>query len=174
MTFHPDSNLPGCMMPDGGECCAGYQALLADWRRLRTQAARASNLQPMSTAPMDGREILGYWSGGKTWDIVYCSNLNEKWCNEGGELITPPTHWHPLPDDAAQSAWQPIETAPHQEYVLLGWLYDGIWETDVGTATSGWRRGGISTMSQHGQATHWMPLPEPPALAMSPTEGNTP
>ena len=32
--FHPDSNLPGCMMPDGGDCCEGYQALLADWRRL--------------------------------------------------------------------------------------------------------------------------------------------
>jgi hypothetical protein len=36
--FHPDSNLPGCMMPDGGECCEGYQALLADWRRLRGAA----------------------------------------------------------------------------------------------------------------------------------------
>lgn len=31
--FHPDANLPGCMMPDGGECCAGYQALVDDWRR---------------------------------------------------------------------------------------------------------------------------------------------
>lgn len=39
MTFHPDSNLPDCMMPDGGDCCVGYQALLADWRRLHAVAA---------------------------------------------------------------------------------------------------------------------------------------
>jgi hypothetical protein len=63
-------------------------------------------VQPMATAPMDGREILGYWSGGKTWEIVYCSNLNERWCNEQGELITPPTHWHPLPDGVAQRQQQ--------------------------------------------------------------------
>ena len=33
--FNPERNMPGCMMPDGGDCCEGYQALLADWRRLR-------------------------------------------------------------------------------------------------------------------------------------------
>jgi hypothetical protein len=32
--FHPLNNLPGCMMPDGGECCAGYSALVSDWDRL--------------------------------------------------------------------------------------------------------------------------------------------
>lgn len=31
--FHPLKNLPGCMMPDGGECCAGYTALAADWHK---------------------------------------------------------------------------------------------------------------------------------------------
>lgn len=61
-------------------------------------------VRPISTAPMDGREILGYWSAGKTWAIVYCSDLNEMWCDEGGELMTPPTHWHPLPDDASLKA----------------------------------------------------------------------
>jgi len=28
---HPDSILPDCMMPDGGECCAGYRALHKAW-----------------------------------------------------------------------------------------------------------------------------------------------
>lgn len=34
-SFDPDKNLPGCMMPDGGECCESYAALYADWKRLR-------------------------------------------------------------------------------------------------------------------------------------------
>lgn len=33
--FSPLKNLPGCMMPDGGECCAGYLALFEDWNKLR-------------------------------------------------------------------------------------------------------------------------------------------
>jgi hypothetical protein len=63
--------------------------------------------------------------------------------------------------------WQPIETAPHGETVLLGyWTNDGLgnrdWNADVGMASWGWRRGSISNMSYHGQATHWMPLPPAP------------
>lgn len=37
--FHPDRNLPGCMMPDGGECCAGHAAVVADWHRQRRRIA---------------------------------------------------------------------------------------------------------------------------------------
>jgi uncharacterized protein Yka (UPF0111/DUF47 family) len=48
MKFHPDNNLPGCMMPDGGKCCAGYQALLADWRRLQA----AAQAEPESIAKL--------------------------------------------------------------------------------------------------------------------------
>jgi hypothetical protein len=36
--FHPDSNLPGCMMPDGGHCCEAYAALCTDWHRLNNAA----------------------------------------------------------------------------------------------------------------------------------------
>ena len=32
--YHPDRNMPGCMMPDGGECCASYASLAEDWHRL--------------------------------------------------------------------------------------------------------------------------------------------
>jgi hypothetical protein len=45
VTFHPDSNLPDCMMPDGGQCCAGYQALLAEWRGSQIDAMIAKQLQ---------------------------------------------------------------------------------------------------------------------------------
>jgi len=63
--------------------------------------------------------------------------------------------------------WQKIESAPHGERVLLGWWQpDGLgeqdWECEVGAASWGWRRNGVSNMSYHGRATHWMPLPEPP------------
>lgn len=68
--------------------------------------------------------------------------------------------------------WQPIETAPHNEAVLLGWWQDnGIgnydWQVVLGAASHGWRRGTISNMSYHSFATHWMPLPEP---LLSPAE----
>jgi hypothetical protein len=35
--FHPDQNMPGCMMPDGGECCAGHAALAEDWHKQRRE-----------------------------------------------------------------------------------------------------------------------------------------
>jgi len=54
MAFHPDGNLPDCMMPDGGDCCAGHAAVCGDWHKQRQQidaltsglkaAVRAANL----------------------------------------------------------------------------------------------------------------------------------
>jgi hypothetical protein len=35
MTFHPNDNLPGCMMPDGGDCCEGHAAVVDDWHKQR-------------------------------------------------------------------------------------------------------------------------------------------
>lgn len=66
--------------------------------------------------------------------------------------------------------WQPIETAPHDTSVLLGWWREWPelrWETKVGKASSGFRwkvpgkRGIKSTYSRHPRATHWRPLPPP-------------
>ena len=65
-------------------------------------------------------------------------------------------------EEAHKTDWRPIETAPHETYVLLGWWDDGEWNCQTGMATHGWRRNGVSTMSQHGQATHWQALPAAP------------
>lgn len=43
MTFHPDKNLPGCMMPDGGDCCAGHAAVVADWHKQSRDLAKYRN-----------------------------------------------------------------------------------------------------------------------------------
>lgn len=40
MAFHPDSNLPDCMMLDGGECCAGHAAVCKDWHWQVAELAR--------------------------------------------------------------------------------------------------------------------------------------
>lgn len=65
------------------------------------------------------------------------------------------------PDDDARDAWQPIETAPVDQRVLI---YDpddrqavsvrhigSHWKTHLNTPQGAW------------QPTHWMPLPKPPA-----------
>ena len=77
MTFHPDQNLPGCMMPDGGECCAGHTAVVADWHKQRTEIEKLTyqlvteQWQPIETAPKD-RQIR-VWSWGHerhaTWNL---------------------------------------------------------------------------------------------------------
>lgn len=58
-----------------------------------------------------------------------------------------------LKSQPAQTGWEPIETAPKDEIVLLTWLYRGEWEYEVGLSYSS--KGGW----YHGSATHWMPLP---------------
>lgn len=49
--FHPARNLPGCMMPDGGECCAGHVAVVEDWHKQRAEnAALKSRVQELTKA----------------------------------------------------------------------------------------------------------------------------
>lgn len=64
---------------------------------------------------------------------------------------------------AESQRWQPIETAPHETDLLLGWKdWSGDWITEVSPASWGWKNERVSNISKHGQATHWMPLPTPP------------
>jgi hypothetical protein len=58
-----------------------------------------------------------------------------------------------------QEAWMPIETAPRDEELLLGWWQkwpELRWEWASGLAGS--TKGGWL----HGNATHWQRLPSPP------------
>ena len=63
--------------------------------------------------------------------------------------------------------WQPIETAPREGVILLGYapfwrmegtrrVYEGRWNEEQQTFTS------VNGFLIHDAATHWMPLPSPP------------
>lgn len=70
---------------------------------------------------------------------------------------------------ALAKAWRPVEIAPHGRRVLLGWRdwRDGAWCMEVGCASHGRRTEAGSSVSSHGSATDWMPLPEPPEDGVS-------
>jgi hypothetical protein len=40
MSYHPDSSMPGCMMPDGGDCCPAHAELVSEWNGLREHNAK--------------------------------------------------------------------------------------------------------------------------------------
>jgi len=67
-----------------------------------------------------------------------------------------------------RNQWQPIETAPLDDTkLLLAWYKkwpDGRWHFEAAPA------GNVDIARQgcgsvHGDATHWMPLPEPPEMS---------
>lgn len=63
--------------------------------------------------------------------------------------------------------WQGIESAPPppNTRVLIAWRdwRDGKWLIEAAPYETGERVGPYSNVSRHGSATHWMPLPTPPA-----------
>ena len=70
------------------------------------------------------------------------------------------------PTGSAPPGWRPIETAPHGDDVLLYCPDRGDTNRsriEVGPASQGWRNEAVSNMSYHPWASHWMPLPPPPA-----------
>lgn len=81
-----------------------------------------------------------------------------------------PLYLHPAPSD--RDAWQPIETAPKDETVIILGLpaigvlrdassrrvYEGRWHSDQQTFTS------VNGFILLTGATHWMPLPAAPAI----------
>ena len=65
-------------------------------------------------------------------------------------------------------SWQPIETAPRDGVILLGYaphrrmdgtrrVYEGRWNDEQQRFTS------VNGFLIHDSATHWMPLPDPPS-----------
>jgi len=70
-----------------------------------------------------------------------------------------------LAEELRGKEWKLIEDErpPHEEVVLLGWYtWDGAWVYEATYFSRGERVGNYSNMSEHGQATHWQPLPQPP------------
>lgn len=68
------------------------------------------------------------------------------------------------------SEWQPIETAPSQQTILLWAITDTSmsppnWKMATGhwaTVLEQWIWDGREVRDHEVQPTHWMPLPEPP------------
>lgn len=59
------------------------------------------------------------------------------------------------------SEWQPIESAPHDRTIMLGYDYEGF----LFACSSGYwteHNGGGWVRLCPFQPTHWMPLPNPP------------
>lgn len=115
----------------------------------------------------------------------YCNSWNSKPCGEQcvwmPDMPTLETLASPDTSTAAhaqcQQQWQPIETAPHEKRVLLGWRdwRDHQWCIEAGPATTGQRFGnGYSNLSQHGSATHWQPLPAAPSDSSTAAHAQTP
>ena len=60
---------------------------------------------------------------------------------------------------ADEAAWLPIESAPHNEKVILGWrTTDGEWREAFDMASYDWKCGDYARgVSRHNKATHWKP-----------------
>lgn len=61
------------------------------------------------------------------------------------------------------SEWQPIETALKDDTKILVWCDIGH---QIATWSEGeWFNGDVNLRSFDAMPTHWMPLPDPPALS---------
>ena len=113
------TTLPDCMMPDGGDPCAGFvvtyehlQAVKADLARLRAEMALASGLlaahqwQPIASAPLDFTPILVFVRGSRlgslqeeadTMHIAFWKR--DSWHLQDDDIsIVEPAYWQPLPE----------------------------------------------------------------------------
>ena len=65
--------------------------------------------------------------------------------------------------------WQPIETAPENESIIIfatpDWVETGFYVLDEDTGEREWFwTSSMKKLHDNFTVTHWMPLPEPPAL----------
>ncbi len=92
-----------------------------------------------------------------------CYGGRELSAADEGVVRTAALHLLAFIGDRKAEAWQPIETAPHEALVVLGWYEDASWKQEIALASAGERfSNGYSNRWWHGRATHWMPLPAPP------------
>lgn len=105
------------------------------------------------------------YRGGEVFDVEYNSVPHFSF-GSGGEPLYTSAQMEAYAAAKVREAqrWHPIDSAPHETLVVLGW-YDenGVFKQEIALASAGRRYpGGASDMWWHGRATHWMPLPAPP------------
>ena len=121
--------------------------------------------------PEQQAEPVGYWDGefsgvshATLYEVPQRSVFGRKYRNV--PLYTAPPQRKPLTD-----GWQPIETAPKEEVVLLSLpLIGNIREGDRRVYEGRWHEAQATWTSVNGflllsAATDWMPLPQPPVEA---------
>lgn len=68
---------------------------------------------------------------------------------------------------AERNRWQPIETAPEDEWVLIalstGEVYRAVLTLDDGEYSPAWYLTAFVPLHPKLTPTHWQPLPEPPS-----------
>jgi hypothetical protein len=150
---------------------AAFQSGDMDWSSQDEELMRFALEEAFSTMPRPKPIAHLVWLQGRrsaddVEDYYEVARAGDK-CADGSE---------PFPVYAALSSaseevvetWRPIETAPLNEEVFLGWFdMDGDWVSEVGEGSWGWRNEKANNISSHGYATHWMLLPTPPALRSS-------
>lgn len=65
-----------------------------------------------------------------------------------------------MPNDKAQTTWQPIETYPFNSTQVLFCRNNGLGEINIGSSPEKGRW--LVGLTETKMPTHWMPLPEPP------------
>jgi Protein of unknown function (DUF551) len=132
-----------------------------------------SGWMPINTAPSDGMVILGAWHVFLNGDVKWLTTQDFAYVTKFFGLIRTKTnaakwftHWKPMPQEPQNAKgidmkWQPINTAPsdEQEAILV---FDG---SGFHVAWIGWNEDETPVYfngNRRVDATHWMPLPEPP------------
>ena len=111
-----------------------------EWKPIET----APKKEPILTLEENGQMIVGLYD---------C----EMWWEQNMEYaLTNPTWWMYLPDRPdLPMGWQPIETAPKGEKVLVYVLLFQTVEKEQGSIF-------LESYPFGRTATHWQPLPDPP------------
>lgn len=145
MTFDPDKNLPGCMMPDGGECCASYAELYADWKRLNCLAATplTASEEAIELAHAEGMERDVF---NRIADRVYSRPAGDTPKEIGQAQACLETFAENIglsSDGEAQREWERVQNIPADE-----WGRRHAAKVAVGIATAVTRAHQIPTTSQ--------------------------
>lgn len=137
---------------------AACDAAQADYER-RIFAA----LEP---AALSKQEAVA-WTGSGSLSALANGNYGHIWPSKA-DAHPIPLYASPVPAEPSAEGWREISEGDEPQHglrVLLGWRdwRDGTWCTEVSAYSTGQRYdNGCSSVSTHGSATHWLPLPPAP------------